>query len=566
MYTFTKQLNSRNIEVIKIKDHLTNRTIALNSQVSPEKEMKKFIEKIEHNKCYFIIGSGNGTLLQHLKDVEINSKIYIFELFKEIDYDDDLKKELEKKHVYFFHGTNINYLQISTIIRNAMGMDFELLFHPNYDRLDKNLVNPVIEKIKMGTSAAIINKNTEKHFKFDWLIEPILNLSLSEKGKNLLQIKEKLEGKPFILIASGPSLVENLDFIQKNKDKAYIIASGSAVNGLVNNGITPDFVTVIDASIVNYTTHFENTKYTGPLITTGTTNHLILKKHKGELYFTNFEQDTITAEVRKDLLKMPTVSSVAIYSFVLTHFLGASEVYLVGQDLALKDGKYYAKGVHEHDAAKQVSALDTIEVEGNIGGKVVTNLNLASMLENFNSAVSSIKEVNDKIKIFNLSTTGAKIEGVPYKDKNDILLTETIDKSWIPTNTSEKEIDYRLSLEYYKKIVHCKEEVDDIARKIKKINSKAVTLKDLEKLLKLIKKLRQNDMLETHILNMIYSTTKTINNMFEFGFEGNFQTNEERVAMLEKLTKFVEVVQQYLEQLTQHKDWPKHFKAGDDNG
>lgn len=560
MYSFTKETNARNIEVIKIKDHCSNRMIALNSQVSPQREMEKFISKLQNNKCYFIIGSGNGTLLQYLKDIEINSKIYILEMFSEIQYEEDLLNELEENNVYFLYENNLNYLQISDFIRNAMGMEIEILFHPNYDRFDKKLIDPIIEKIKMGATAAVINKNTEKHFKFDWLIEPILNLSLSRKGKSLLEIKENFEGKPFILVASGPSLVENLDFIQKNKDKAYIIASGSAVNGLVNNGINPDFVTIIDSSIVNFTTHFENTKYTGSIITTGTTNHLILKHHKGELYFTNFEQDTITAEVRPELLKVPSVSSVAIYSLLLAHYLGASEVYLIGQDLALKDGKYYAKGVHEHEMAKKV--WDTIEVDGNIGGKVLTNLNLATMLENFNSAVSSIQSINDKIQIYNLSTIGAKIAGVPFKDKNDIILTETIDKSWIPTNTSKKEIDYSISLEYYKKIVKCKEEVDDIAKKINKINSKAVTLKDLEKLLKYIKKLRQIEMLENHILKMIASTTKAINNFFEYGFDGNFQTNEERVEMLKKLTKFIEVVQQYLDELIEHKDWPEMFKEG----
>lgn len=561
MYTLIKEKNARNIEVIKIKDHFSNRTIALNSQVSPQKEMEKFVEKLKNYKCYFIIGTGNGTILEYLKDLELKSKIFIFEIFKEINYDENLKKELKKKKIYFFHGDDLNYLHISNAIQSAIGMEFEMLFHPNYDKLDSRLINPLLEKIKMAKDTAIININTERFFRFDWLIEPILNLSLSEKGKNLAQIKDKLKGKPFILVASGPSLIDNLDFIRENKEKAYIIASGSAVNGLINNGILPDFVTVIDSSLVNFTTHFKNTKYTGPIITTGTTNHLILKHHKGELYFTNFSIDTITAEVRADLINIPVVSSVAIYSLILAHYLDASEVFLVGQDLALKDGNYYAKGVHEKKGPKKVYV--PIEVEGNLGGNVKTTINLATMLENLNSAVSSILEQNKKIKIYNLSTIGAKIKGVSFKSKNDIVLTEKIDKSWIPINTNSKEIDYSLSLEYYNKIKKCKEEVDDIARKIEKINKKAVTLKDLEKLLKLIKKLRENEMLETHILNMIYSTTKSINNMFEFGFENNFQTNEERVDMLNKLTTFVKVVQQYLEELIHHKDWPDMFKKGE---
>lgn len=58
--------------------------------------------------------------------------------------------------------------------------------------------------------------------------------------------------------------------------------------------------------------------------------------------------------------------------------------------------------------------------------------------------------------------------------------------------------------------------------------------------------MRENEVLEIHVLNMIYSTTKSINNMFEFGFDGNFETNEERVEMLNKIKFFVEHIQKYL--------------------
>lgn len=563
MYSFTKETNSRNIEVIKIKDFDSNRTISLNSQVSPQREIEKFIGMLEPNKCYFIIGSGNGTLLHYLNDINLSSKIYIIELFKEINYEEDFKKELEQKHIYFYNQDDLSFININDIIQSALGMKFEILFHPNYEKLSRNLLDPILEKIKKGSLLAELNKNTENIFKFEWLIEPILNLSLSAKGKSLLDLKKHFEGKPFILVASGPSLIDNLDFIRENSDKAYIIASGSAINGLINNGISPDFVTIMDSSIINYTAHFKDTKYTGPIITTGTTNHLILKNHQQELYFTNITLDTITSEVRPELLKVPSVPSVAIYSLMLTHYLDASEVYLIGQDLAFRDGKYYAKGVHEHKLMK--NNQDTIEIEGNVGGKVRTSITLYTMLGSIKNAISVIKETNDKIKFYNLSKTGAKIEGIPFKDKNDILLTDIIDKTWIPKNTGKNVIDYTISLEYYNKIKDCKVEVDEIARKINKINSKVVTLKDLEKLLKLVKKLRQNEMLESHILNRISTVTKSINNLFEFGFENNFHTNDERVEMLNRLKHFVEIVQKYLKELIQQNEWNEMFEEGERN-
>ncbi|MFL0581186.1 motility associated factor glycosyltransferase family protein [Solibacillus silvestris] len=553
MYSFTKETNARNLDVIKIYETNSSQYISLNSEVSAHKEIEKFGKQIESNKCYFIIGSGNGILLQYLLDMNFNSKFYIIEIFDEIDYEESFKKKLHGQNIYFYHVTNLNYIIISSAIRDALGMNVEILIHPNYEKLNKELITPAIEKIKMGTTTAKINKNTERFFMFEWLTEPILNLALSKKGKNLLDIKEHFENKPFILVASGPSLIDNLDFIKENKDKAYIIASGSAVNGLINENIIPDFVTIIDASVVNFTAHFQNTKYNGPIITTGTTNHLILKHHQGEIYFTNLDQDTITKEVRPEILGIPTVPSVALYSLLLTHYLGASEVFLVGQDLALNNGEYYAPGVHKHDAIKNLGP--TKEVNGNYINKVVTTLPLASTLESFNNAISIIQNVNNKIQIYNLSKIGAKIEGVSYKDVNEIQLEEILDKSWIPQMSMEKSIDYTFSIEYLDKMKACKEKVDEVLIKIDKMNTNAVTLHDLQKLLKLVKKLRENDVLEKHILNMIYSSTKAINNMFEYGFENNFQTNSERVEMLNKLKFFVKYIQEYLDNLLCHHAW-----------
>ncbi|MFF3100869.1 motility associated factor glycosyltransferase family protein [Viridibacillus arvi] len=544
MYKISREINARKNEIVKVFDSENKKIISLNSEISPIKEIERFGSKFTNNKSYIIIGSGNGTLLDYILEKNLNSKFYIIEIFDDIDYEEEYINKLNEINVNFYHSSNLNYLEISGAIRNSLGMEFEILIHPNYDRLNENLTKPILEKIKMGSVTATLNKNTEKYFMYEWLTEPILNLSISKTAKSLLELKEHFINKPFILISSGPSLIENLDFVKKNKDNAYVIASGSAVNGLMNNGIHPDFVTVIDGSDINYTAHFKDTKYDGPLITTGTTNHSILKNHLGDILVTNIAQDTVTKEERPDLIMVPTVPSVALYSLMLTHFLGAKDVYMVGQDLALANGQYYASGVNEHKNMKNLG--QTIEVEDNQGGKVFTTLPLATTLESFNNVISVIQMANKSIHIYNLAKDGAKISGVAYKPADEIKFNGKVDKSWINRAGEKNTPNYSYSIEFLQKIKDCKYEVDDVVRKINRMNSAAVTLKDLKKILQLIKKLRENEVLEIHVLNMIYSTTKSINNMFEFGFDGNFETNEERVEMLNKIKFFVEHIQKYL--------------------
>lgn len=544
MYKFTKELNKREIEVIKITDVKTNKTVSLNSEIAPLKEIERFCQKINNNMFYFIIGSGNGRILEYLLDQKFKSKFFILEIFDEIEYTDEYKEVLKEFNIVLSHNSKINYLEISGAIRNSMGMECEVLIHPNYDRVNSELLSPILKKIKMGLVTATINKNTENYFKFEWITEPILNLSITKNARSLLEIKDKFIDKDVILVSSGPSMSDHIDFIKKNSPSAYIIASGSAVNGLINNGIMPDFVTIMDGSSINYTAHFEKTQYTGPIIITGTTNHSILKNHKGEIFVTNFAQDTITAVERKDLLNVPNVPSVALYSLLLTHYLGAKNVYMVGQDLALANGQYYAKGVSEHANMKNLG--QTIEVESNNGEMTHTTFGLASTLESFNNIVSIINQTNSNIRIYNLAKDGAKIKGVPYINSKEIKFDAKVEKYWINRSLNKVDLNYNYSAEMLRKIEACKIEVDYAVRKINQMNLSAISLKDLKKVLLLLKSLRENEILEIHILNMLYSTTKSINNMFEFGFEDNFETNQERVDMINKFKIFIEYIQKYL--------------------
>jgi hypothetical protein len=58
------------------------------------------------------------------------------------------------------------------------------------------------------------------------------------KDRELPSFKRNL---PAFVIASGPSLDDNIEVIKANKDKALIISCGSALSALLPNGITPDF-------------------------------------------------------------------------------------------------------------------------------------------------------------------------------------------------------------------------------------------------------------------------------------------------------------------------------------
>ena len=55
-----------------------------------------------------------------------------------------------------------------------------------------------------------------------------------------------MKDTPAFLVSGGPSLDENIHHLSKAQGKGVIIAVDSVLPTLLENGITPDFVTAID--------------------------------------------------------------------------------------------------------------------------------------------------------------------------------------------------------------------------------------------------------------------------------------------------------------------------------
>jgi hypothetical protein len=59
-------------------------------------------------------------------------------------------------------------------------------------------------------------------------------------------VKNRFAGCPAIIVAAGPSLVNNIDLLAEAKGRAVIIAVQTTFKTLLSRGIVPDFVTSLD--------------------------------------------------------------------------------------------------------------------------------------------------------------------------------------------------------------------------------------------------------------------------------------------------------------------------------
>lgn len=541
-------------------------SVSLNYKVSPLKEIKKFFSKEEllTNEVVFIIGVGNGEIVNYLhdnyKDIPV---VIIIEPFDEIDLSKEvLKKINESNNLVFLKLNDIQPLNLSGIIEKYKGLKFKVLIHPKYEQTESVLITKALELIKKSWSVHIMNINTIVEFRTKWITEPTLNLAYTYKMNHVSQLRNKFNKKGALLIAAGPSLNDNIEFIKKAQEHMYIFCVGSALKVLLENNINPDFVVVIDSSTLNYEAHFKGVDYTGTMIFSANTNHLIVKQHKGSSLFFVAVDDGIGRMVFRNNELFPMFPSVANSTLNLICYFGFEEVYLIGQDLAYRNNEYYAKGIAEGSSIHEsLNNRDLIKVESNDGQLVETDDSLYVMLQVFNDLVNNIKA---EIKIYNLSKHGAKIKDVPYRGENNIDYQKfnkdvqySIEKNIVSSQGKEKVIEIVEGIYKLNKLL----EVEEM--KIKRIHNEVVNVKDMKILLNSIKKIRQEPLIEEVLLELFKYEVQQISNHFEYNIE-NFDhtTNSQRKEMRDHISGLFTELKKQLEVLINEEEIKKLHTLG----
>lgn len=533
--------------------------VPLNSKVSPKKELIKFLKKeiSKKDKITFVIGVGNGEIIETLyseyKDIP---RIIIIEPFHEISLQESvLNKATTSGNIEFHYLKSLSPIMITSILEKYRGLSSQIIIHPKYDRTESVLINESLKLIEKSLGLFVINNNTVDFFRESWIIEPILNLGYTYTMDPIDGLFGKFQGKAALLVSSGPSLTENIDFIKKAREHMYVFCVGSSLRALLKYDIEPDFVVSIDSSLRNYESHFKGINYNGIAIFDTMTHHLIVDSHEGKALKMLNELDGISGSIFPDLTHFISVASVAISTLNIVGQLGFEEVYLIGQDLSFIDNKYYAEGITIHAG---VSIEEDIIVDSNDGGKVVTSETLFAQIDSFNQLTNLI---HDQIKMYNLSRRGAKIDFIPYIDPEEIdyLRFEkdvifTVDQNKLTTDGNEKSIEVIDALYKILELVKVEE------RKMNRMSKHVINVSDIKKLLRSVIKLREEPLVEGALLSQLVDDVQRISNHFEYHFDNNkATTNAQRVEMKEYIHGLFLKLKEYLELLLNNEELQKLY-------
>ncbi len=269
-------------------------------------------------------------------------------------------------------------------------------------------------------------------------------LEYLKEGYNFLDMSGKKSddtflGKPVMIVAAGPSLNKNLDWLEKHRDQFVVVALTATLTILEKRGIKPDIITHLDPFEKTCMVHIDALESEDfikdcILLCGSQAPKILVDKFEKEKVF--LAQVLITYKKELNYLEPICVGSV---TYMMLIMLGAREIYSLGMDLALdtKTGMSHSKE-HAYNKKLDTETFDKIEDElGYLSAVVKTKGNFQDEVYatlTFDKSIQVIKSFSKRYKkdfqnLYNLSD-GAYLEDFKPTKIDDLEMDgfEVLDK------------------------------------------------------------------------------------------------------------------------------------------
>lgn len=343
--------------------------------------------------------------------------------------------------------TNFNYFSLVNNIH------FYLTDY--YRNNDFELTKEIIQMVRKVIRTQVHLTGNSIEDSLDGLENNLRNISKMLVSKNPHYLKDKYKGKPAIVIAAGPSLEKNIQYLKNAEGKAVILAVDTIIKKVLKMGIIPDFVCSVERvpQVYDYFYKDANIPEEVTLVGPALLDPRIFEDFKGN-WILPFRVEVAEYKWLQYLMNaqghtgMLIGTSCAHVAFGMAAHIGASPIILIGQDLAY--------GADESVSHVSDTIYDTLEkaptpiknedyTDGYYGGKVKTT-EIWLMFKMWYEKVIS----DNNFHVINATEGGAKIENtipMPFKEAIEKYCVNNIDS--IYQNILETP-NYEFSAEYLK--------------------------------------------------------------------------------------------------------------------
>lgn len=420
--------------------------IYFHSRHNPQQEVERLLkyEDIQEQDLIILFGLGAGYILEHLSCI-LKNDVNIIIVEKDIEVINLIKtiytgKFLKNKTIYTTKNIDNLYTQFNQLnLKNYRKINF--LYQPVEKKLFHDFYSDVYQKLNEIIDSFVSKSITLSKFAKLFYENFFKNLKFLIIDYNIKTLMKNFKDKPAMLIAAGPSLNDNIEYIKSIQNYTYIFAVDTVIDGLIASDIEPDFVVTLDPQPIS-ANHFKNSNYDNiTLIYECTASYTIPDKFKNRFYVsTGFPAATFISDFLDNyFIFKNSGGSVATLAFDIIDEFGFNPIILVGQDLSVKESLHTKYSSYYLESLKILNKYTTIEtlnfknilekklipVKGN-NGTVNTTYSLLEYLKWFNTKIKNLKSK----KIYNTSINGAYINNTIVKPLSEIinLLTEKLDK------------------------------------------------------------------------------------------------------------------------------------------
>ncbi|WP_037287204.1 motility associated factor glycosyltransferase family protein [Saccharibacillus sacchari] len=387
----------------------------------------------------FVYGFGNGIGLADLIEMYPDRFFIVHEpdlsSFHKMVYDYDFRELLKwPKLLWISVGESqlkILFHKICTYMNEELA--FVALRH--YLENDMDVLQKLKEEFVDYRNIFESNRSTEKRYQKEWFENSINQIANVLNAPSLFEFTGSLKGCTAVIVASGPSLEQDIEWIRELASHALVISAGSSIQALAKHGIRPHISAIMDGGEINEQIFSVEGALQSSLFYTSSAYYKISERKYGDSFHAVVQND-ITSRYLLDMsendplmIPTPTVTGTAIQ---VAAWLGASTIVLTGQDLSFQQDKFYTSGVAHTDTADMERIVqDSKHHVMNVYGEYNrTNNSFLMMKDAIESLITSIP----KIQFINATRGGAAIVGADWKPieevyeevKNQVMEKETI--------------------------------------------------------------------------------------------------------------------------------------------
>ncbi|WP_081396588.1 motility associated factor glycosyltransferase family protein [Paenibacillus peoriae] len=403
---------------------------------------------IGNGKIIFVYGFERGLSIADLLELYPNHWLFVYEpdeqLFRKAVADYDLSLLLGHPNLYWL---SVGEPQLNTMFHmlcSYMLQDLVFVALRKYLSDDMDMLREVKKKFQDYRQSFLVDKHTENRFREEWTRNFLYHLSDVLYTPSIEQLFYAFEGETVVVVSSGPSLQEDIEWLEKLRPHVLIISAGSSIQTLIKHGIQPHLAVIMDGHPVNKKIFASSATREQPLLFTTSSYYEISDQNPVEKIHSIMKSDAVSQYflgLSKDELFISPTETVAGTAIQVAACLGAKRIILAGQDLSFPDNKFYADGIDHFTAgdmekAVQEAAKKVLNVKGTYN---TTNESFSLMKDGLENLITALP----KIEFVNSSRNGAVIEGAPFKpmeEMSKLLASESVDSDAIADLINKKNL------------------------------------------------------------------------------------------------------------------------------